>query len=171
MQLKDIKPLPLGDVPGSPENFRLNEYKPVSVFNVPQTYITKAKYPVIDMHAHAWDLNIDPGDWVSRMDAANINKTVILSFETGTNFDAIFNQYRRFKDRFSVWCGFDYTGYDSDANWTTNAIDELRRCKILGAEGVGELGDKGSGEYYSSPVPGIGMHINDERMDPLLNEC
>ena len=35
----------------------------------------------------------------------------------------------------------------------------------------GELGDKGIDEYYSSPIPSIGMHINDERMDPLLEEC
>lgn len=171
MQLKDIKPAPLGDVPGSPENFKLNEFKPISVFNTPQTQVTKAKFPVLDMHAHAWDLDTNIGDWVNRMDAANIEKTVVLSFETGAQFDAIYNQYKKYGDRFSLWCGLDYTGYDTDSNWTTNAIAELRRCKSLGATGVGELGDKGVGEYYSSPVPGIGMHIDDDRMDPLLHEC
>lgn len=171
MELKDIKPAPLGDVPGSPENIKLHEFRPVSVFNTPQSHIKKAKFPVIDMHAHAWELHSDIGEWVNRMNAANIEKTVVLSFETGEKFDAIVNQYRNYKNRFSIWCGFDYTGYDNDMEWTTNAIRELRRCKSLGAEGVGELGDKGMGEYYSSPVPGIGMHLNDERMDPLLDEC
>src|SRR5688500_2831258 len=171
MDLKDIKPSPLGNVPGSPENFKLHEFRPVSVFNTPQTLITKAKYPVIDMHAHAWDLHSDISEWVNRMEVANIENAVVLSFETGEKFDAIFHQYRNYKNRFSVWCGFDYTGYDHNTEWTTNAIHELRRCKELGAEGVGELGDKGMGEYYSSPVPGIGMHLNDERMDPLLEEC
>lgn len=171
MDLKDIKPAPLGDVPGSPENFKLHEFRPVSVFNTTQTRITRAKYPVIDMHAHAWDLHSDISEWVNRMDAANIEKTVVLSFETGAKFDAILQQYSKYKNRFSLWCGFDYTGYENDSEWSANAIRELRRCKDLGAEGVGELGDKGIGEYYSSPVPGIGMHINDKRMDPLLEEC
>ena len=171
MELKDIKPAPLGNVPGSPENFKLNEFRPVSIFNTPKTRVTQAKFPLIDIHAHAWDLDSDIGEWVKRMDAANIKKTVVLSFETGKKFDAIINQYKKYKDRFSIWCGFDYTGYDNHSNWTRTAIEELRRCKNLGAEGVGELGDKGTGEYYSAPVPGIGMHINDERMDPLLQEC
>ena len=123
------------------------------------------------MHAHAWDLHSDIGEWVGRMDAANIEKTVVLTFETGANFDAIIKQYKKYENRFSLWCGFDYSGYDKDKHWTDNAISELNRCKNAGAAGVGELGDKGVGEYYSSPIPGIGMHINDERMDPLLKEC
>jgi predicted TIM-barrel fold metal-dependent hydrolase len=171
MQLKDIKPQPMGNVPGSPETFRLQDFKPKSAFNTPVNFIERAKYPVLDIHAHAWDLDFDILEWVQRMDKANIEKTVVLTFETGKNFDAIMKQYAPFKQRFSLWCGFDYTGYDTDKNWTKNAISELRRCKDSGAEGVGELGDKGLGEYYSSPVTGMGMHINDERMDPLFNEC
>jgi len=158
-------------MPGSPETFRLNEFRPKSVFNTTQTIVSRAKFPVIDMHAHAWDINSDISEWVARMDAANIEKTVVLSFETGEKFHAIVKQYKPFNNRFPIWCGFDYTGYNKDPNWAVNAIRELRRCKELGAQGVGELGDKGIGEYYSSPVAGIGMHLNDERMDPLLHEC
>jgi predicted TIM-barrel fold metal-dependent hydrolase len=172
MELKDIKPAPLGDVPGSPESFRLSQFKPKSVFNTPVTKVTKSKFPAIDVHAHAWDLDTNISEWVKRMDEANIEKTVVLSFETGFKFDTIINQYAPFENRFSIWCGFDYTGYDQKgSNWTQHALDELRRCKDKGAQGVGELGDKGIGEYYSSPVTGIGMHINDERMDPLFDEC
>ena len=171
MQLKDIKPQPLGETPGSPETFRLNEFRPKSVFNTTQTIVSRARFPVVDMHAHAWDLKSDISEWVNRMDAANIEKTIVLTFETGEKFDAIVNQYKNYKNRFSLWCGLNYTGYDSDPKWTENAIRELHRCNALGAQGVGELGDKGIGEYYSSPLPGIGMHINDERMDPLLSEC
>src|SRR5688500_8169640 len=110
MNLKEIKPAPLGDVPGSPENIRLNEYRPRSVFNIPKTFVSKANHPLIDMHAHAWDSTTDISEWVTRMDAANIEKTIILSFETGAGFDKIVNQYAPYGDRFSIWCGFDYTG-------------------------------------------------------------
>jgi len=51
-----------------------------------------------------------------------------------------------------------------------HAVAELERCFRKGAKGVGELGDKGLGEYYSSPVAGYGMHLNDVRMKPLLKK-
>jgi predicted TIM-barrel fold metal-dependent hydrolase len=124
------------------------------------------------MHAHAWDAKTNISEWVSRMDNANIKKTIVLSFETGDIFDEIINRFAPYGERFSVWCGFDYTGYDQPgSNWTEHALAELNRCKIKGAKGVGELGDKGLGEYYSSPVAGLGMHLDDERMDPLLEAC
>ena len=51
------------------------------------------------------------------------------------------------KSRFEVWCGFDYTGYDKPG-WEKHAVAELERCYKKGATGVGELGDKGLGEFY-----------------------
>jgi predicted TIM-barrel fold metal-dependent hydrolase len=33
------------------------------------------------------------------------------------------------------------------------------------------LGDKGLGEIYSKPTPGIGLHIDDPKMKPLLQKC
>lgn len=41
----------------------------------------------------------------------------------------------------------------------------------MGARGVGELCDKGLGEFYSTPVPGWGLHIDDPHMKPLLEKC
>lgn len=40
-----------------------------------------------------------------------------------------------------------------------------------GARGVGELGDKGLGEFYSKPTAGWGLHIDDARMKPLFEKC
>ena len=48
---------------------------------------------------------------------------------------------------------------------------ELERCVRQGARGVGELGDKGKGLFYSQPSPAYGMHIDDERMAPLIDKC
>jgi predicted TIM-barrel fold metal-dependent hydrolase len=65
---------------------------------------------------------------------------------------------------------FDYTGYENPG-WQTHAIAELERCYKMGARGVGELGDKGLGEFYSTPVKGWGLHIDDPQMKPLLEKC
>jgi uncharacterized protein len=171
MNLKEIKPKPLGDVPGSPENIKLRDFRPHSVFNTGKTEIIKAKYGMIDMHAHAWQEDTDIGKWVAIMETANIEKTIILSFETGDGFDSIVNRFAAYPSKFDIWCGFDYTGYDQPGlEWTERALAELERCFRKGAKGVGELGDKGLGEFYSSPVPGYGMHLNDTRMKPLLKK-
>lgn len=154
-----------------PKQIKLNDYRPVSIYKVPQTEIKRAKYPVIDVHSHDYaksDAEID--QWVKTMDELRIEKTLILSYSTGKRFDSVVAKYARYKERFDVWCGFDYTGYEKPG-WEKHAVAELERCYKAGAKGVGELGDKGLGEFYSNPVKGYGLHIDDPQMKPLLQKC
>ena len=149
----------------------VNDFQPVSIYKTPQTKITKAKFPVIDMHSHNYaktDAEVD--EWVKMMDRLGIAKTMILSYSTGAAFDSAIQKYSRYKDRFDVWCGFDYTGYEKPG-WQDHAVAELERCYKKGAKGVGELGDKGLGELYSKPTRGYGLHIDDPRMKPLIKKC
>lgn len=155
----------------NPETLLLKDYRPRSIYNIPITEVTKAKYPVIDMHSH--DYVVTPEEikeWVERMEAFNIEKTIILTYATGASFDSIYNKYAPFGDKFEVWCGFDFTGYEKKG-WDKKAVKELERCYKVGARGVGELGDKGQGLVYSKPTPAYGMHIDDPRMEPLLKKC
>lgn len=152
-------------------HLKLKDYRPISIYKVPQTEVNKAKYPVIDFHSHDYpksDAEVD--EWVRTMDEVGIAKTIILSYSTGAGFDSIVDKYARYKNRFEVWCGFDYTGMDQPG-WQERAVAELERCYKKGARGVGELGDKGLGEFYSKPTPGWGVHIDDPRMKPLLKRC
>ena len=172
MNLEEIRPKQLGDIPGSAENIKLKDFRPQSVFKTKATKITRAKYPLIDMHGHAWQNDTSIPEWVRIMDAANVERTIILSFETGACFDEIVKRYAAWPEKFDIWCGFDYTGYDQPGSgWIDRAVAELERCYRNGARGVGELGDKGSGEFYSRPVPGYGMHLNDTRLKPLFQKC
>jgi predicted TIM-barrel fold metal-dependent hydrolase len=154
-----------------PNKLKLKDYRPVSIYKTTQVKIEKAKYPVIDFHSHDYPKSSAEVDaWVKTMDETGIAKTIILSYSTGARFDSAVEKYLRYKERFEVWCGFDYTGYDKPG-WQQHAIAELERCFKKGATGVGELGDKGLGELYSRPVPGYGLHIDDPRMKPLLEKC
>jgi predicted TIM-barrel fold metal-dependent hydrolase len=149
----------------------LENFKPVSIYKIPVTQITKAKYPVIDMHSHNYaktDADVDA--WVKMMDQLGISKTLILSYATGAAFDSVVEKYSRYRDRFELWCGFDYTGFEKPG-WQEHAVAELERCYRKGAKGVGELGDKGMGEFYSSPERKAGMHIDDPRLKPLIKKC
>lgn len=149
----------------------LKDYRPKSVYNIQKTKVSKAKFPVIDVHSHPYAKSDEEiRDWIKTMDAKGIEKTLILSYQTGKKFDSIYQVYSKYGDRFEVWCGFDYSGYN-EKGWTRKAIKELERCFEVGAKGVGELGDKGSGLFYSGPSPAPGMHINDPRIQPLLKRC
>jgi len=156
----------------SPDSLLLKNYRPKSIYKVPVTRIEKAKFPVIDMHSHDGYIKSkeDLPGWIKIMDGFGIEKSIIMTTETGKKFDSIYAIFAAYPDRFDVWCGFDYTGYDQPG-FGPAAVKELERCYKVGAKGVGELGDKGFGEVNSGPVPGIGMHVDDPRMQPLFRKC
>ncbi len=149
----------------------LKNYRPVSIYHTPRTEITKAAYPVIDMHSHDYAATAeDIAQWVATMDAVGVKKTVILTCATGSGFDSIVARYGKYPDRFLFYCGFDYSGFGKPG-WPQKATAELQRCYEKGARGVGELGDKGEGELYSKPTPGVGIHIDNPALKPLLRKC
>jgi predicted TIM-barrel fold metal-dependent hydrolase len=154
----------------NPDQLLLKNFRPKSIYNVPITKIEKAKYPVIDIHSHPYANTTEELDlWVKNMDEAGIVKIILLTYAHGNKFDSLINFYSKYFDRFELWCGFDYTGYDKPG-FGPDAVKELERCFNKGAKGVGELGDKGKGLFYCNP-PAFGMHLDDERMNPLLDKC
>ena len=149
----------------------LQDYRPVSIHNTPKTIVNKARFPVIDMHSHAYATSLaDIERWITNMDQFGIEKTVLLTYATGAKFDSLYSIYSKYDDRFELWCGFDYTGYKEEG-WAQQAVNELVRCYEVGAKGVGELGDKGMGLFYAHPTPAYGMHIDDARIRPLIKKC
>ena len=153
------------------DSLLLKNYRPVSIYKIPVTKIGKAKFPVIDMHSHEYAGSKEEIEkWVQLMDHFGIEKTVILSAATGAVFDSLHKVYSAFGNRFEVWCGFDYTGY-MEPGWTEKAVKELERSYKAGAKGVGELGDKGYGEVFSTPVAAVDMHLDDARLKPLFQKC
>ncbi|MCB9271439.1 MAG: amidohydrolase family protein [Lewinellaceae bacterium] len=154
-----------------PEKLLLDHYRPVTIYNIPHTEITEARYPVIDLHSHPYAKTPAEVDlWVKTMDEVGLDKAVIMTYQTGPAFDSLVQLYNKYPNRFILFCGFDFSGYDK-LGFGPSAIAELERCVALGAKGVGELGDKGKGLFYSKPTPAWGMHIDDPRMDPLIKRC
>lgn len=153
------------------EEILLKDFEPVSIYNIQKTKVGKARYPVVDFHSHPYAKSEDEiGKWMKTMDEKGIEKSIILTYQTGKAFDSIYAIYSKYNGRFELWCGFDFTGYN-EKGWSEKAIKELERCVKVGARGVGELGDKGLGLFYSKPTPAWGMHVDDDRMQPLLEKC
>src|ERR1041385_1718663 len=156
----------LAENPTSPDQVLLKEYRPKSIYHIPETHVDKAKYPVIDVHTHVYagdDAAVEK--WVKTMDEVGLEKSIILSGNVGDKLDTVIARFGKFPKRFEVWCGIDNTGCEQPG-FVEHAIAELERCKKAGARGVGELSDKGRG---LSGAPG--MHFDDPRMDPILEKC
>ena len=159
-----------GPEEASPETILLKDYRPRSLHKVPITEVPKAKFPIIDMHSHAYAKTPEEiAEWVRNMDEVGIEKTIVLTDATGQGFDDIRRKYAAYPNRFELWCGFDYTGYDQPG-FGPQAIQALEKCHQEGAGGVGELHDKGKG-LVSSTVNAFGMHPDDTRMDALFERC
>lgn len=153
------------------EKLTLDQYRPESIFNLPHTEIVQARYPIIDLHSHPYAKTAEEIDaWVQTMDEVGVDKSVIMTYQTGPAFDSLVLLYGKYPNRFILFCGFDYSGYDK-LGYGPAAVAELERCVAMGAKGVGELGDKGKGLFYSKPTPAWGMHIDDSRMDLLIKRC
>jgi predicted TIM-barrel fold metal-dependent hydrolase len=156
--------------PSSPETIPLKDYRPKSIFKVPVTQVDKAKFPIIDMHSHPYAKTPQEIDqWVRNMDDVGLEKTMILTMATGKEFDDIQKKYLTHPDRFEVWCGLDFSGYDKPG-FPASAITELQRCRDRGARGVGEIHDKGQG-LRSGKSTAPKMHPDDPRMDALWQKC
>ena len=152
------------------EDLLLKDYRPQSIYRVPVTEMEKARYPVIDMHSHAYaDSQEDLEQWVRNMDEMGIEKTIILTGAVGHQLDSLFAAYSQFGDRFEVWCGLDLLGYD-EPGFGPAAVAELERCVELGGRGVGEISDKGEG-IRSGGMTAKGMHPDDPRMDPIWQKA
>ncbi len=153
----------------NPDQLLLKDYKPRSIFKIPETQVDKARYAAIDVHSHNYArTDADVERWVKAMDEVGIQETVILSGATGARFDEAVAKYGKFPGRFEVWCGIDYSGFDQPG-YGPAAVAELERCHKAGARGVGELSDKGRG--LGSTTNRLGMHIDDPRMDLVLEKC
>ena len=143
------------------------DYRPKSLFTTSyQTNIQKAKYPAIDMHHHSsrgGNLDSIAIEQLKNMDATGIEKTILFC-GTGEEFDRLAKVYGKYPDRFQLFCGLDLTGFHNSGS-AASTLSELERCVKLGAKGIGEFSDKGSGLNRDTILR---MHIDDPRMDPVL---
>lgn len=171
--------LTAGESPVSAGDLKLKDYRPIPIHHLPTTEVPRARYPAVDVHAHDFAKTAEAVDaWVVAMDAANVAKSIVLSFATSADLPPILARYGRHPQRFDVWCFFDFTNTD-EPGWSARAVADLERCQRLGARGVGELMDKGMGfkpvltttTLAALGQQTVGMHLNDPRMKPLLAKC
>ena len=152
--------------PPNPKTLLLKDYRPHSIYKVPVTQIDKAKFPIIDMHSHPY-AKTPPEIYHLAQDHGRSQRREDNDphHGTGKEFDEIHAKYSQYPDRFELWCGLDLSGYKTPG-FATAVVKELVRCHDKGANGIGEIHDKGQG-LRSGKSPAPGMHPDDPRMDAI----
>jgi len=162
-------------VSGPMDSILLKDYAPDSSLKVPETQVAKARFPVIDVHAHVYaETAEEAAEWVHTMDETGIETTVVLTDAFGAEFDRLVDLYLKpYPGRFQLWCGLDTTDIGAP-DYPQRAVRELVRCYEKGARGVGELSDKGWGLGGSAKAPlprDQRLHPDDPRLDLFWEKC
>lgn len=164
--------------PGPMDQILLKDYAPISSVKVPETFVPKARYPVIDVHLHNYpersegNASENLSEWIRVMDEVGIETSVLLTGATGEEFDRLVEMYLKpYPGRFQLYCGLESTGIDKP-DYPERAVAELERCYEQGARGVGEVTNKGLGVTRDPQLDrDERMHHDDPRLDLFWEKC
>jgi hypothetical protein len=155
------------------DSLLIKNYKPKSNLVVPRTEVKGAKFPAIDTHCHGIGGNTTPEgveEWAKILKEVNVKKSVVFG-GTGDRFKKLVEVYKKHLDVFNLWCGLDFTDFDKPG-FSDRITKELENCVALGAKGVGEMGDKGSGCWGArKSESGEVIHWGDPRLDKVMAKC
>ena len=161
----------------------LDAFRPKPMLNVEQHLLTRAKFPVVDVHVHPrirlrHSPNLLAG-FVKLMDAQNI--AVCVSLDGGLG-EAL-KEHRKYlwtdyRDRFVIFANIDWQGTgkrDEPATWDCQRPDFPRRmadaladAKQQGASGLKVFKMLGLG--YQNPDGSL-IRVDDPRWDPIWQAC
>ena len=159
--------------PGPMDGILVKDYAPRSSVVTKETFVPKAKYPVIDSHVHVVGRTPDEvADWVRTMDEVGMKTSQVLTGAIGDEFDALVDSLpNAYPGRFQLYCGMDRTDIDKP-DYSSRVVAELERCYRKGAIGVGEISDKGYGITRDSELPREKrLHPDDVRLDAFWEKC
>ncbi len=155
-----------------------------SQLKVPETMITRASFPVVDVHTHFFIKGKHDTDllkqYVAMMDRNNIAVCVSLDATLFKRMDEHCNfLWSEYRDRFVVFANIDFQGngqLDRPATWGCNQPDFVRSVveKIKEASAAGMISGlkifKDFGLLYRDP-DGALLAIDDPRWDPIWTVC
>jgi len=129
----------------------LKDFEPKSMLHAAVHEVPRAKFPVIDVHNHVNDPGgnhgepIAPAEVVRRMDAANVQKIVILTGMWGDKLQGLLDKMvKPYPDRFMAFTQIDWSKID-DASFSAEMVAQIDDAVTRGARGLKVLKDLGLG--------------------------
>jgi uncharacterized protein len=151
----------------------LRDFHPRTMLHVPVHDVTRARFPVWDVHNHVNDARgigerIPPEQLIRSMDNANVAKIVILTGAWGETLQSVLDKMvKPYPDRFIVFTQIDWSRL-RDANFSREMVAQLDDAVRRGARGLKVLKDLG---LEVRDVGGKLLRIDDPRLDPIWEEC
>jgi predicted TIM-barrel fold metal-dependent hydrolase len=152
----------------------LKDFEPHPMVHLALHEVPSAKFPVIDIHNHVNDAqgingeNVPPAEVVANMDRANVKTIVILTGLWGEKLQAVLDtMVKPYPGRFVVFTQMDWSKID-DPKFSAKMVQQLDDAVGRGARGLKVLKDLGLGVRDKT---GKLVAIDDERMDPVWEEC
>ena len=171
--------------PPTAAKLALEDFQPRSMLVVAETRVERARFPVVDVHAHptsrvrrvggvphgeAVRHNATPAELLPIMERRNLRTLVSLTGGVGTGLAETVRTFQQpHPDRFVV---FTEPSYDriAEPGYAAWQADELGRAKQAGARGVKIL--KVLGLFLREHVTtGPLVTIDDRRFDPMWEAC
>jgi len=147
---------------------RVENYRPRSVIVSVDTTLRKAKYPVVDVHAHIWNKHVPAAERIEVMDTVGVAVVVDspMAWAGSTTEDSYDSLEKKYPDRFLTFGTIDFKGRFEEG-FPGKAIAKLEEdVKTMNIPGIGETHDKGSGIFGNAflPEPRGKVHLDDERV-------
>ena len=153
-----------------PADNRFDTARMISSLVVPQTKVTRFRYPVVDAHSHDVYAQTPQqvADWVQLQKQVGVAQSFIFTGKSGEQFRAAVARYASaYPGRFLMFAGISPAGIGS-AEYGNLLRERLRADVQAGALGLGELTDKGMGLVR---VGDRAYYIDDPVFDPLWDEA
>lgn len=151
----------------------LKDFQPKPMVHVAAHEVTRARFPVIDVHSHVNDAvgiadHTDPAQLVSMMDRNNIKTIVILTGQWGDKLQGVIDEMvKPYPGRFMVFTQLDWSKID-DPNFSQLMVRQINDSVARGARGLKILKELGLGVRDKS---GKLVAIDDPRLDAVWEEC
>ena len=154
----------------SAQDIGIRQYKPTPRLVVAQHPVPRAKYPVIDIHSHHWNLSADRWATVVReMDALNLRVLVNLSGGTGArlrqNLSVVANSPA--PTRMVQFANMDYSDIN-DPLFGHRVAQRLEEDAKAGAKGLKIFKDFGLTLKRSN---GVRVPVDDPAFDEVFETC
>jgi predicted TIM-barrel fold metal-dependent hydrolase len=153
------------------QTLSIEEYQPKSTLVVAEHPVTRAKYPVIDVHSHHRS-NTPPDrldQIVKEMDGLHLQVLVNLSGGSGARLKQTVDTFKggRYPKRFAVFANLDFSGID-DPQWGAKAAAQLEQDVRYGASGLKFFKNFGMEVKYRD---GRRMPVDDAALEPVWQTC
>jgi len=151
------------------QTLSIEEYEPRSTLVAPAHAVARAKYPLVDVHAHPRPRSpADMPKLLGEMDSINLRAMVILFGGSGERLKKNLELYRSGDpNRFVLFATIDWNGID-DPDWGPRTAAQLEGDVRAGAVGLKIWRNFGMEVKYRD---GRRVPVDDPKLNPIFEAC